>query len=73
MTLTTQPRRYRRMVFALCCYAADTPMTEAQKQAVEDALKNHEWAPTPDDTPVPFGMVEAWQAKEIAGRRRPHA
>jgi hypothetical protein len=76
MTLTTQPRHTRRLYFAACCGAPDSPLSESEKLAVLRCLADHTWAPTPQDTPVPFGAVEAWyheQERRGLARRPRHA
>lgn len=72
MTLTTQPRSYRRFIFALCVAASDSPLSPEEKGAIQVCLLDQDWAPTPQDTPVAFGVVEAWQAQQRAGRRMHH-
>lgn len=54
----------RRFVMSACAGDPAGPMTPAQKAQLLHQLLCHTWAPTPQDTPVPFGAVEAWYAEQ---------
>jgi len=62
MRLARQTHDGRRKAFAACAGHPNSPMSEPEKHLVQRLLLNHHWAPTPQDTPVPFGAVEAWYA-----------
>lgn len=76
MTLSTLTPTARRLMFAACCGAPDSPMTPAEKIDLLRRLRCLTWVPTPTDTPVRFAAIEAWyseQQRQGLERRSPHA
>lgn len=69
MTLDTLTPTAIRLLFAACCGAPDSPMTQDQRADLLRRLITHTWYPTPQDTPAPFGLIEAWYA-DVERRRR---
>ena len=71
MTLRLQSDTLRRTVFAACCGAPDSPLTQDQKREVLRGLGDHTWAPTPENTSVDFRAVEAWYEQHLRKIPRP--
>jgi hypothetical protein len=60
MDITTKPPATLRLIFAACASAANSPLTVKEKALLWHKLRQGDWAPTPEHTPVPFATVQAW-------------
>lgn len=60
LDLTTLPRTSLRLLVASCAADPRVDVPATQRKALWDALGDHTWAPTADDSPVPLATVQAW-------------
>lgn len=60
LDLTTLHPVTLRLLVASCAADPRVDVPAAQRKALWDALGDHTWAPTADDSPVPLATVQAW-------------
>ena len=60
MDITALAPNTLRMLFASCSADPNGPLDVKQKALLWHKLHQHDWAPTPDNTPVPYTTVQGW-------------